>query len=42
MRGNDDHRGEVLVCAKCQADAAQFFAIQDSIWGEAAERRSPG
>jgi hypothetical protein len=42
MRGNDDHRGEVLVCAKCQADAAQLFAIQDSIWGEAEERSSPG
>jgi hypothetical protein len=40
--GNDDHGGEVFVCAKCQADAAELFAIQDSIWGEVEERRPGG
>jgi hypothetical protein len=38
--GNDDQGGEVFVCAKCQADAAELFAMQDSIWGETEERRS--
>lgn len=32
--GDQDHgSGELFVCAQCQADAAQLFAIQDSIYG---------
>ena len=40
--GNDNLGSGVFVCAKCQADAAELFAIQDSIWGEVEERRSRG
>lgn len=42
MRSSTDHGSEAFVCAKCQADTVQLFAIQDRIWGEAAEGSSQG
>ena len=33
-RSADDYgTDEVFICAQCQADAKQLFAIQDSIYG---------
>ena len=34
-RGGRNAAGDVFICAQCQADAAQFIAIQDSIIEEA-------
>lgn len=34
IRGDDNHGGDVFICAQCQADAAQLIAIEDGIWGE--------
>jgi hypothetical protein len=39
-RDDQDHAGgELFICAQCQADAAQLFAIQDSIDAESTKRR---
>ena len=35
IRGDHNHEGNVVICAECQADAAQLIAIQDNIWGKA-------
>jgi hypothetical protein len=35
IRGDRNDAGDVFICARCQADAAQFIAIQDSNLGEA-------
>ena len=35
IRGGRNAEGDVVICAQCQADAAQFIAIQDSIIEEA-------
>ena len=35
LQGNRNEMGDVFICAECQADAVQLFAIQDSIWGDA-------
>ncbi len=35
IRGGRNDAGDVFICAQCQADAAQFIAIQDSIIEEA-------
>lgn len=35
IRGGRNAAGDVFICAQCQADAAQFIAIQDSIIEEA-------
>jgi hypothetical protein len=41
-RGGDDHgTGEVFICTQCQADAAQLFAIQDSIYGASDQTSGP-
>ena len=37
IRGDRTDAGDVFICAGCQADAGQFVAIQDAIWGEAAQ-----
>ena len=34
-RGDRNAAGDVFICTQCQADAAQFSAIQDSIIEEA-------
>ena len=34
-RGGRNAAGDVFICAQCQADAAQFIAIQDAIIEEA-------
>lgn len=34
-RGGRNAAGDVFICTQCQADAAQFIAIQDSIIDEA-------
>lgn len=42
IRGDRADAGDVFICAQCQADAAEFVAIQDSILEEgrqAAEAR---
>ena len=35
IRGGRNDAGDVFICVQCQADAAQFMAIQDSIIEEA-------
>jgi hypothetical protein len=35
IRGDHNEAGDVFICARCQADASQLFAIQDSILDEA-------
>lgn len=35
VRGDRSDAGDVFICARCQADAAQFIAIQDSNLEEA-------
>lgn len=30
--GNHSDAGNVFICVRCQADAAQFIAIQDPTW----------
>ena len=41
-RSADDYgTDEVFICAKCQADARQLFAIQDSIYGASDRTTGP-
>jgi len=35
MHGTHDSSGDVFICDRCQADAKQFLAIQDAMWGQA-------
>ena len=37
IHGDSTDAGDVFICVGCQADARQFIAIQDAIWGEAAQ-----
>ena len=35
IRGHRNDSGDVFICTQCQADAAKFIAIQDTIIDEA-------
>ena len=37
IHGDRADRGDVFICTGCQAVARQFIAIQDPVWGEAAQ-----
>ena len=42
IRRADDHGTDVVfICAGCEADAAQLFAIQDSIYGDSDQTTGP-
>jgi len=34
-RGSRNQDGDIFICARCEADADQFIAIQDALWPEA-------
>ena len=40
-RGIHSDAGDVFICTQCQADAAQFIAIQDMIIEEARDIEAP-
>lgn len=42
IRGDRRDAGDVLICVQCQADAAQFIAIQDDILDEARQAAEAG